>query len=93
MAIVHRCGLWLMAAALGLAAVGIFFSDPSGQMPEKLNLFRFAMRGLEVQLFRTGVNPPRYLVNVLARDWLLGCLVMFAVGAILFVMTRRRMQR
>jgi len=86
----HKCGFLLMVGALWLAVLGIFFSDPSGQMPDKLNLFRFALQGLEVQMFRTGGDPPRYLVNVLARDWLLGCIVLFAGGAVLVLVARRR---
>lgn len=86
----HKCGVVMMAGALWLAVLGIFFSDPSGQMPDKLNLFRLAMRGLEVQMFRTGSDPPRYLVNVLARDWLIGCVVLFAAGAVVFLIARRR---
>lgn len=86
----HKCGFLMMVAAMWLAVIGIFWSAPSGQMPEKMNLFRLAMRGLEVQLFRTSIDPPRYLVNVLARDWLLGCVLLFAVGAVMVLIARRR---
>ncbi|WP_423193783.1 hypothetical protein [Cupriavidus sp. H18C2] len=88
----RKSGFLLMVGAMWLAVIGIFWSDPSGQTPDKLNLFRFALHGLEVQLFRTGGDPPRYLVNVLARDWLLGCLLIFAAGAVLVLVARRRQQ-
>ncbi|RZT36811.1 hypothetical protein [Cupriavidus agavae] len=86
----RKCGFLLMVGAMWLAVIGIFWSEPSGQMPDKLNLFRFALHGLEVQLFRTAADPPRYLVNVLAREWLLGCLLLFAAGAALVMVARRR---
>jgi len=41
-------------------------------------------------MFRTGGDPPRYLVNVLARDWLLGCVILFLVGAALVKVARSR---
>ncbi|MEN7530207.1 hypothetical protein [Cupriavidus sp. DL-D2] len=86
----RKCGFLFMVVALWLAVIGIFFSDPSGQMPDRLNLFRMALQGLEVQMFRTGGDPPRYLVNVLARDWLLGCVILFLVGAALVKIARSR---
>lgn len=88
----QKCGFLLMVTAMWLAVAGVFFSNPSGQMPDRINLFRMALRGLEVQLFQTGDHPPRYLVNVLARDWLLGCVVLFVLGMILVVIARRRLQ-
>ncbi|WP_227459471.1 hypothetical protein [Cupriavidus pauculus] len=62
-AIMYKTGLYLMGVALALAFLGIFFSDPSGQMPDRLNLFRMALRGLEVQMIRLSADPPRYLVR------------------------------
>lgn len=85
----YKLGFWLMAIAFWLAVLGIFFSDPSGQTPEKMNLFQIAMH-LEVQMFRTSGDPPRYLVNVLAKYWLLGCIVVFVIGAVLSAMARAR---
>ncbi|GAA0834832.1 MAG: hypothetical protein CL858_34115 [Cupriavidus sp.] len=89
-AIMYKTGLYLMGVALALAFLGIFFSDPSGQMPDRLNLFRMALRGLEVQMIRLSADPPRYLVSVLARDWLLGCMVLALLGAALAIAGRAR---
>ncbi|TXI78484.1 MULTISPECIES: hypothetical protein [unclassified Cupriavidus] len=87
----YRVGTWLVGAALALAALGVFFSDPSeGPLPERLNLFRIALHGLEVQMVRIASDPPRYLVNVLARDWLLGCAVLALLGAVLMLVARVR---
>lgn len=86
----YRIGFWLMGLALLLAVLGVFFSDPSGQLPDRLNLFRMALHGLEVRMFRLSADPPRYLVNVLARDWLLGCLVLAVLGAALAAAGRTR---
>jgi predicted membrane channel-forming protein YqfA (hemolysin III family) len=84
----RRCGTWFMSIALALAALGIFFSDPSGRPHEKLNLFRMALHGLEVQMFQTADVPPSYLVRVLALDWLLGCIAIFLVGVVLYILGR-----
>lgn len=88
--VMRRCGIWLMSVAMALAALGVFFSDPNGRPHEKLNLFHIALHGLEVQMFRTGAEPPQYLVRVLAVHWVLGCLAIFIAGMILYVSGQRR---
>ncbi|CAG9164499.1 hypothetical protein [Cupriavidus pampae] len=85
----YRIGVWLMGGALALAALGLFFSDPSGKMPEKINLIRVAL-GLEVQMFKVSDSPTRYLVTVPASEWLLGCIVIALAGAALVVAARWR---
>ncbi|WP_223851715.1 MULTISPECIES: hypothetical protein [Cupriavidus] len=85
----YRIGVWLIGAACAIAALGVFFSEPSGRMPEKINLLRVAL-GLEVQMFKLSDAPARYLLNVPAYDWLLGCLVLALIGAGLMAAARWR---
>ncbi|RLK31629.1 hypothetical protein [Cupriavidus plantarum] len=85
----YRIGLWFIGAACGLAALGVFFSEPSGRMPERINLIRVAL-DLEVQMIRLSEAPTRYLVNVPAYDWLLGCLALALIGAVMMAAARWR---
>lgn len=88
----YRTGLWLFSAGFWLAMLGVFFSEPAARIPDLPNLFAFAL-GLEVKMFRVPGEPGRYLVHVVAADWLLGCLALIVVGAVLMGLARRRQQR
>ncbi|WP_244222773.1 hypothetical protein [Cupriavidus lacunae] len=86
----YRTGYWLIVIGFWSALAGVFLCDPVGSLPEHVNLFSFALHGLEIHLFQTSGALQRYLVTVLARDWLFGCIVITPVGAILFAVGRRR---
>ncbi len=86
----YKTGYWLIVAGFWLALAGVFLCDPVGSRPEHINLFSFALRGLEIHLFQTSEAPQRYLVTVLARDWLIGCIAIMLVGAVLLAVGRRR---
>jgi len=86
----YKTGYWLIVVGFWLALAGVFLCDPVGDHPEHLNLFSFALHGLEIHLFQTSEAPQRYLVTILARDWLAGCIFIMLVGAVLLAVGRRR---
>ncbi|HBO80098.1 MAG TPA: hypothetical protein DD502_18335 [Cupriavidus sp.] len=86
----YKTGYWLIIIGFWLALAGVFLCDPVGGLPENVNLFSFALHGLEIHLFKLSEAPQHYLFTVLARDWLIGCFVIMFVGAVLLALGWRR---
>lgn len=88
----RKAGIRLMIAAFWLAALGLLFSDPVGNIPEPHHLINFALYGLQVQLIRAD-SPTGYWINIVAHQWLWGCLLVFLAGVVLVGIAHYRSSR
>ncbi|MGY8527462.1 hypothetical protein [Paracidovorax citrulli] len=83
----QKYGRVVMMIAVWLAVIGLFLSEPAGEVPSPYHLFNFLIHGLEIRLFQDPVQPSEFALRMSSIDWLMYCLALFLLGALLAVVS------
>lgn len=81
--VMQKYGRGFMLAAAWMAAIGLFLSEPAGDVPQPYHLFNFLVHGFEIRLFQDAEQPAEFAVHLPSIDWLLFCIAVFLFGALL----------